>query len=47
MIEGTTKKETIKSIEKTAQLYATELEKMIRKYPLQWFNYHDFWQINQ
>jgi predicted LPLAT superfamily acyltransferase len=47
MIEGTNKKETIKSIQKTAQLYASELEKMIRKYPLQWFNYHDFWQITQ
>jgi predicted LPLAT superfamily acyltransferase len=46
MIEGENKKEKIKSIENMAQRYASELEKMIKKYPLQWFNYHDFWQIN-
>jgi predicted LPLAT superfamily acyltransferase len=45
-VDGTNKKENKQSIEKIAQLYATELESMIRKYPLQWFNYHDFWQIN-
>lgn len=24
--------------------YASELEKMVIKYPLQWFNYYDFWE---
>lgn len=23
--------------------YTTSLEKMIKKYPLQWFNYYPFW----
>jgi predicted LPLAT superfamily acyltransferase len=45
-IDGTNKKEKKKSIERMAQLYASELEKMIKKYPLQWFNYFDFWQLN-
>ena len=27
--------------------YICELEKMIRKYPLQWFNYYNFWQTNE
>jgi predicted LPLAT superfamily acyltransferase len=27
--------------------YAEEFEKMIRKYPLQWFNYYDFWSRNE
>jgi predicted LPLAT superfamily acyltransferase len=26
--------------------YITELEKMIRKYPEQWFNYYNFWENN-
>lgn len=26
-----------------AQSFATELEKIIRRYPTQWFNYYDFW----
>jgi predicted LPLAT superfamily acyltransferase len=33
------KQEIIELTEK----YATELEKMVRKYPLQWFNYYNFW----
>ena len=27
-----------------AQVYADELEMMMRKYPAQWFNYFDFWK---
>ena len=27
--------------------YICELEKTIRKYPSQWFNYYNFWQINE
>ena len=26
-----------------AQNYASEIEKIVRKYPTQWFNYFDFW----
>lgn len=26
-----------------AQSFATELEKVVRRYPTQWFNYYDFW----
>ncbi|MFW5793110.1 MAG: lipid A biosynthesis acyltransferase [Bacteroidota bacterium] len=26
--------------------YIAEMEKMIKKYPLQWFNYYKFWQSN-
>jgi predicted LPLAT superfamily acyltransferase len=26
-----------------AEKYAFELEKMVMKYPLQWFNYYNFW----
>jgi predicted LPLAT superfamily acyltransferase len=25
--------------------YAGELEKIVRKYPLEWFNYYDFWKV--
>ncbi|HRN16646.1 MAG TPA: acyltransferase [Xylanibacter oryzae] len=27
-----------------AQCFASEMEKIIRKYPTQWFNYFDFWE---
>lgn len=27
-----------------AQLYAAQLEKVVRQYPLQWYNYYEFWQ---
>jgi predicted LPLAT superfamily acyltransferase len=27
--------------------YTDELDKKIKKYPFQWFNYHDFWQISK
>ncbi len=36
-------KSKIEDIKSKTELYATELEKMIRKYPLQWFNYYNFW----
>jgi len=26
--------------------YARETEKVLRKYPIQWFNYYDFWKID-
>ncbi len=26
--------------------YAAELERVVRKYPTQWFNYYDFWDTN-
>jgi len=30
--------------DRLAQLYVTDLEKKIRDYPEQWFNYYDFWK---
>ncbi|MDR3118548.1 MAG: acyltransferase [Mediterranea sp.] len=30
-------------MEKLAKVFATELEKVVRMYPVQWFNYYDFW----
>ena len=27
-----------------ADAYATELDKMLRRYPEQWYNYFDFWK---
>lgn len=32
-------------INKSMKVYLSELEKMIKKYPLQWFNYYQFWEI--
>ncbi len=32
-----------KEIFEKSELYVKELEKVIKKYPLQWFNYYDFW----
>jgi predicted LPLAT superfamily acyltransferase len=29
--------------ERLAQQYVSLLEKAVRKYPLQWYNYFDFW----
>lgn len=34
-------------IEQTAQKYATILAEFAAEYPLQWFNFHDFWQEKQ
>lgn len=32
-----------KEIKRMVELYVDKLEEMIEKYPLQWFNYYDFW----
>lgn len=31
-------------MEALAQTFATELEKILRKYPEQWYNYYEFWE---
>ena len=31
-------------IRQMAQQFASELERMVRKYPTQWFNYYEFWE---
>ncbi len=31
----------------TLKSYAGAIEKIVRKYPLQWFNYYDFWQVQE
>ena len=33
------------SMKPVLEEYAGVMEKIIRKYPLQWFNYFDFWKI--
>lgn len=38
-----TKKDKNRLVAEMAGRYARELEKMVRKYPLQWFNYYNFW----
>ncbi len=30
-----------------AAAYAVQLERIIQAYPLQWFNFYDFWKINE
>ncbi|MBA7524729.1 hypothetical protein ES705_16871 [subsurface metagenome] len=42
-IDSGNKKNKNENIKLKTELYASELEKMIRKYPLQWFNYYNFW----
>ena len=32
------------SLNAAVKEYAGEIEKMVGKYPLQWFNYYDFWK---
>ncbi len=42
--------EVLKTREKMsllAQLFANELEKTLKRYPTQWFNYYDFWNLPQ
>jgi len=34
-------------INKSMKVYLSELEKMIKKYPMQWFNYYQFWEDNK
>jgi predicted LPLAT superfamily acyltransferase len=36
-------KTKLTDIKAKTELYAETLEKMMRKYPLQWFNYYNFW----
>lgn len=36
-------KTKLEDIKVKAEHYASDLEKMMRKYPLQWFNYYNFW----
>ena len=33
------------SLEEIVQIFADNLEKFIRDYPEQWFNFHDFWKM--
>jgi predicted LPLAT superfamily acyltransferase len=35
------------SIEEMLQNYSLSIENCIRKYPLQWYNYYDFWMPNE
>jgi predicted LPLAT superfamily acyltransferase len=35
-----------KELQKFVELYAKEFERIIRKYPHQWFNYYSFWEKN-
>lgn len=30
-------------MQQLAESYATELEKRVRQYPTQWYNFYDFW----
>jgi predicted LPLAT superfamily acyltransferase len=32
------------ALKEAAQAFANDLERIARKYPLQWFNYYDFWK---
>ncbi|MGE0088695.1 MAG: hypothetical protein AB7S50_04375 [Bacteroidales bacterium] len=46
-ITKTTKKEEQdKVLQQYVEQYAKEFEKMVRKYPYQWFNYYPFWEKN-
>lgn len=38
------KKDRNRLVAEMAEQYASELEKMVKKYPLQWFNYYNFWE---
>ena len=33
------------SLRSAVEKYAEALERIVRKYPLQWFNYYDFWKL--
>lgn len=35
-----------KELRKFVEKFAKELERMVRMYPLQWFNYYQFWKTN-
>lgn len=34
------------SVDRLVEQYKESLEKVVRKYPRQWFNFYDFWNIN-
>lgn len=34
-----------KTLEETVQSFANHMEEILRKYPEQWFNFHDFWKM--
>lgn len=38
-------KQRKEEINKSIKIYLSELEIMIKKYPLQWFNYYQFWEV--
>lgn len=38
-----TRKDKNHRITEMAEKYAQELERMVKKYPMQWFNYYNFW----
>lgn len=42
-----TKQEKEQEIRAMCNEYSKETEKIVKKYPLQWFNYYDFWKIDQ
>jgi predicted LPLAT superfamily acyltransferase len=46
IVESENKLQKKQEIYNMAEKYAFELEKMVRKYPLQWFNYYNFWNLN-
>jgi predicted LPLAT superfamily acyltransferase len=39
-------KEQEQELEKFVVKYAKEFERILRMYPLQWFNYYNFWETN-
>ena len=44
LIEATNSKDKAEKIVNASTLYAKELENKVRQYPLQWFNFYNFWQ---
>lgn len=43
----TSRVEREKEISSLLNEYSKETEKILKKYPLQWFNYYDFWKIDK
>lgn len=39
-----TEEETKKAVETISDQYVNELENMLKRYPLQWFNFYEFWK---
>jgi predicted LPLAT superfamily acyltransferase len=44
--EKTSRKMVHAQVKTMAEKYAANLQGMVKKYPLQWFNYYDFWNTN-